>query len=923
MNKKFLWCLITLLVFYGFSSAQLAIEVQSLEPANPGLYEKIELKLQLKNATFSNPFNPNEIDIQAFFTSPTDSIWPVFGFYDNYRTANAWKVRFAANETGPWRCVVRVINHGDTAWSAQYNFTVDSSAYHGWIRVSKRNAHYFEYDDGKPFYGVGAYYPWGVNNGPDGLELLQNSGANIFGYWNIMYGDEEGIIESLNSGLGRYDQTKCGRIDQVLQWAEQRNLKIMLAIWPHDLLSNTVWSHQWHNNPYKYVCSAEEFYGSEQAWQYQQWQYRYLIARWGYSRALAIWEIVNEINGTDGWQKGHQTEATEWVGKVRAFFAQNDPHGRPCTASQSGGIYWSEGYRIVDVPNVHLYETNWPAPFPGNPLRSSAQLYYDIARQLRQDFRKPAFLGEAGYLETFGGFEVPSPEYTQLYHNALWAGWTGGYATTPFWWAFNSRKIMSLDVMKQMKAFSRVARLIDYPNHQFEPMNQIQNNVDLYVMKSAELIFGWARESNSRPVTGKVLTLDGLSLKDTVYSVSSFNTWSGEKILTQYVPSKDGRLIFSLPDDGQKNPDQAFIIRPVTYGSRAQKVALFSPVKQLFSGDTSAVPVYCYIKDEHGLIVPLELSVQFVLQGVGQLVGENPVTSSNGMAEIYFRSDGRAGQAQLFVRANGLVSDTLVFRLSNEIWLDTFEDYAGNIALNSSWQVRGGTSVVLSLTGADALQGAQALQADYSIGDGSAYYAGFFKGIEPQFSGAELLSFWLKDDNSQRDLILMVKDTSGSAYQFTLKLAHPEWQLIKIPFEQFGAPHLHSGNVREIAFNILAGQATSGSGWLRLDAISLQHRSTGLENRPSGRVNDFIFYTPFPNPFNQQTRVKFFLNRGGPVRLDLINLLGQSCSVLLDGCLQPGMHRLVLNARNLASGIYFLRLKSDQHETVRKIILIK
>ena len=31
-------------------------------------------------------------------------------------------------------------------------------------------------------------------------------------------------------------------------------------------------------------------------WVYQQKLYRYMLARWGYSRSLGIWELVNEID---------------------------------------------------------------------------------------------------------------------------------------------------------------------------------------------------------------------------------------------------------------------------------------------------------------------------------------------------------------------------------------------------------------------------------------------------------------------------------------------------------------------------------------------------------------------------------------------------------------------------------------------------
>ncbi|MDZ7721871.1 MAG: hypothetical protein U5R06_03345 [candidate division KSB1 bacterium] len=177
-----------------------------------------------------------------------------------------------------------------------------------------------------------------------------------------------------------------------------------------------------------------DFWSSEEAWTYQERQYRYLIARWGYSRALGIWEIVNEINGTDGWQNGRRDDARRWVGRVHDFFKAHDPTGRPTTASMSGGQYWPEGYAEVDISNVHMYETGWLAPYGGNPLRSSVYTYSNVTRQMWNDFEQPAILGEAGYTDNYGDFGGGTPEYTQMFHNALWASWANGLAATPVWW---------------------------------------------------------------------------------------------------------------------------------------------------------------------------------------------------------------------------------------------------------------------------------------------------------------------------------------------------------------------------------------------------------------------------------------------------------------------------------------------------------
>ncbi|MDZ7260938.1 MAG: DUF5060 domain-containing protein, partial [candidate division KSB1 bacterium] len=315
------------------------IAVLSTNADQVGLYEKFEAILLLQSTTYQNPYDPDQIDVRATFISPTGKIWEIFGFYDNYENRNQWKVRFSPNEIGTWKYTLKATDVNGTGSSQEYSFNAVASEYHGWLKVSPDNPHYLIHDDGTSFYGVGVAYPWGVNNGPTGLAQLEASGTNMFYYWNIMYETPATIIESMSSGLGRYDQAKCGRIDQILEWSEARGLKMMLSIWPHDLLSNTVWVHRWDQNPYNQICDVKEFYGSEQAWAYQEKQYRYLIARWGHSRSMGIWEIVCEINGTDGWLYGNKTVALNWVQKVYEFLKQNDPYGRPVTASQSGGLY--------------------------------------------------------------------------------------------------------------------------------------------------------------------------------------------------------------------------------------------------------------------------------------------------------------------------------------------------------------------------------------------------------------------------------------------------------------------------------------------------------------------------------------------------------------------------------------------------------
>ena len=45
-----------------------------------GKYEKLELTVAL-TATYENPYDPDQIDLSAEFTSPAGKVWKVNGFY--------------------------------------------------------------------------------------------------------------------------------------------------------------------------------------------------------------------------------------------------------------------------------------------------------------------------------------------------------------------------------------------------------------------------------------------------------------------------------------------------------------------------------------------------------------------------------------------------------------------------------------------------------------------------------------------------------------------------------------------------------------------------------------------------------------------------------------------------------------------------
>lgn len=82
--------------------------------------------------------------------------------------------------------------------------------------------------------------------------------------------------------------------------------------------------------------------------------------------------------------------------------------------------------------------------------------------------------------------------------------------------------------------------------------------------------------------------------------------------------------------------------------------------------------------------------------------------------------------------------------------------------------------------------------------------------------------------------------------------------------------------------------------------------------------------TAYPNPFNPSTTISVSLPLAAPIRVDVYNVLGRRVTTLAEGTLTAGVHKLVWNARGLASGVYFVRAEvPGKVRRMQKVILVK
>jgi photosystem II stability/assembly factor-like uncharacterized protein len=117
----------------------------------------------------------------------------------------------------------------------------------------------------------------------------------------------------------------------------------------------------------------------------------------------------------------------------------------------------------------------------------------------------------------------------------------------------------------------------------------------------------------------------------------------------------------------------------------------------------------------------------------------------------------------------------------------------------------------------------------------------------------------------------------------------------------------------------LTGFAVSDSGYF----FKWNRISTGIAQDVAATPTSIRLHQNFPNPFNPTTRISFTLSRTAFVSLKVFDLLGREVEHLVSDVQRPGEHHVVWDARNVASGIYVVRLSAGAQTHTKKMVLIR
>ena len=408
------------------------------------VFEPVMIEVDL-SATFLNPFDYEEVHLQAVFQGPQGEYIQIDGFYQEgfevmndgslTPSSNGFHLRFTPKVAGEWQVIVSLKDGLGVFQSDPILFQVSESENPDHIQFAKigedlqlRNSS----DD--PLFLIGMNMAWTTGETvPDyqrWIDSLSTNGGNFFRLWQAHWGFGLEWKKGYQNceGLLHYEQHHAAYTDWLVSYATTRDVYMMVCMQHHGTVSTRV-NPEWKDNPYNSAnggpCNQPaDFFIDETARKLTQNRFRYVVARWGYSPAILAWELFNEVDWLDDYDQ-YQVEVMEWHAEMAAFLKEIDPYQHLRTTSfaheENDPTVWANP--DLDFTQTHHYLAS---PNPETVIAQSQ-------REYREMYGKPTLTGEFGIGED-QELEKVDPDGIHI-HNGMWASLlSGGIGTGMSWW---------------------------------------------------------------------------------------------------------------------------------------------------------------------------------------------------------------------------------------------------------------------------------------------------------------------------------------------------------------------------------------------------------------------------------------------------------------------------------------------------------
>ncbi len=497
-------------------------------------------------------------------------------------TEEYFKLRFRFTEAGDW--TYRIVGKKNGAQKFRYASQVtvtensDAEKNRGVVRVEPTKKRNFMFEDGTPYVPVGMNVCYSVDavRGSYDYEVyfpkMKAAGMNFSRTWltdiDAGYG-----AQNVAGGILNFDsrQDRLFRFDNIVELAEENGLYLQIPMqtisaFRKDVADGTS-SHRWDTNPYNkinggYLDEPWEYFTDARAIEDTKKLYRYYIARFGYSRNILNWELMNEIGMDSSWYFGielTQEEARDWADEIGSYMHSADPYDHLVSIS-SGNDHTDKVYsaEAVDFVSFHWYYNK----------SDYATALANECSVMRERFGKPAMIGETGASGTSEAYNHDKDPYGMLNRQtAFTCAMGGGAAGAMTFWEECVNKY------DQYANYTPAANMYKLMNKDFITYDMLtadnctlscagSQTLRAYGYIGVDAVYAYVTDtaynySNLSPAAVTNFTAEFVGVGDGTFTVRVFDTQKGEVIDTFEVAANGGKLTVSAESWSK---DIAFII---------------------------------------------------------------------------------------------------------------------------------------------------------------------------------------------------------------------------------------------------------------------------------------------------------------------------------------------------------------------------
>jgi hypothetical protein len=278
-----------------------------------------------------------------------------------------------------------------------------------------------------------------------------------------------------------FNPSAVTRLDHTVQLAESLGIKFMLCMGGGDV-------------------RTDRAFFTEDAPKARYRNYlRYIVARWGYSPAIGMWEFFNEIDNIQFRNDKAPIPASEivaWHAEMAAYLKSIDPFGHIVTTSISHrDLEGLNSVKDMDINQKHIYRAT--SSIPGTIVR------YEKA------FGKPYVIGEFSYEWDWSkNFDDFAEDMDIDFKRGLWYGLFSPTPVTPmsWWWEYFENRGL-VPYFRNIRTVSD--RMLKQGKGSFEEVPAEAKGAEAFAVRCGKRVYVYVYNPSSEPVAAVTVPMEG------------------------------------------------------------------------------------------------------------------------------------------------------------------------------------------------------------------------------------------------------------------------------------------------------------------------------------------------------------------------------------------------------------------------------